>query len=54
MEQVGIRQPDDIQTSPQATPPQGYRQLTYELRPATTPPGYLQLVYDIRPVAAPP
>lgn len=55
MEQAGIRRADHVQTSPQATPPQGYRQLKYELRPATTPPGYLQLVvYELRPAAAPP
>ena len=53
MEQVGIRQADCVQTSPQATPTQGYRQLTCELRPATTPPGYLQLVvFELRPAAA--
>jgi hypothetical protein len=52
MQQAGIQQSDRAHTRPQATAPQGYQQLTYELRPAATPPGYLQLVYELRPAAA--
>ncbi|MGP8011648.1 MAG: hypothetical protein ACLPI9_04115, partial [Halobacteriota archaeon] len=48
MEQVGIQRVD-YRTKPQTTAPQGYQQLTYELRPATTLPGYLQLVCELRP-----
>jgi len=49
MEEVGIPQVD-YRTKPQATAPQEYQQLTYELRPATTPPGYLQLVCELGPL----
>ena len=54
MQQAGIRQTDHAHTRPKATEPRGYRQLTYELRPAATPPGYLQLTYELRPAATPP
>ena len=55
MQEVGIPQRDDVQTSPESTASSGgYHELIYELRPAATQPDYWQLVCELRPATEAP